>query len=110
MTLETSRSTVPFEDMYPSCQTTLWEIGQWRCEYWRPEGRWRGSSLRLFQGVHLVRTVRFGLHAQEQSRAWRAAVVGHPTVSPAGFGDGDGDEDGVQSLADPTEIPTGDQA
>jgi len=90
---DTSGSTGPSEEVYPSCQTTLWEIGQWRCEYWRPEGQWRGSSLRLFRAGRLVRTVGFGLRAREQSRAWRAAVVERPTVSPPAFADGN--EDGV---------------
>ena len=71
------------EPEYPSCQTTLWQIGQWRCEYWRPEGRWRASSLRLFRGDRLVKTVGFGLHAREQSRAWRTAVREHPDATPA---------------------------
>ena len=96
----------PVEEVYPSCQTTLWEIGQWRCEYWRPEGRWRGSSLRLFRGGRLVRTVGFGLHAQEQSRAWRAAVVEHPTVSPPTFVDAD--EDGLRSRSESAAIGTTD--
>ena len=91
MTLNPSRSTVPTEKVYPSCQTTLWEIGQWRCEYWRPEGRWEGSSLRLFQAGRLVKSVRFGLRAREQSHAWRAAATEHPSVSPPVRIDGDED-------------------
>jgi len=90
-----SASAGPSEKVYPGCQTTLWEIGEWRCEYWRAEGRWRGGSLRLLRGGRLVRTVGFGLRAREQSRAWRAAVVEHPTVNPPAFVDGD--EDGSRS-------------
>jgi hypothetical protein len=75
-------SATPPEDVYPSCETTLWQIGQWRCEYWRPEGRWHGSSLRLFRADRLVRTVEFGLRAREQSNAWRIAVRERPTMSP----------------------------
>ena len=71
------------EAEYPSCQTTLWQIGQWRCEYWRPEGRWRGSSLRLFRADRLIKSVGFGLHAREQSHAWRTAVLEHPDASTA---------------------------
>jgi hypothetical protein len=84
---ETPSSETPSEDVYPSCETTLWQIGHWRCEYWRPEGRWRGSSLRLFRADRLVKTVAFGLRAREQSRAWRVAVRDHPNVSPADLGD-----------------------
>ena len=89
MTLDPSPSTVPTECVYPSCQTTLWEIGQWRCEYWRPEGRWEGSSLRLFQAGRLVRSVRFGLRASEQSGAWRAAAAEHATARPPVVVEGD---------------------
>ena len=101
---DTSPSPVPSEEVYPSCQTTLWQIGQWRCEYWRPEGRWRGSALRLLRGDSLVRTVKFGLRAREQSVAWRTAVVKHPTMRPAAFVNGD--EDGVRSFPEPTTIAT----
>ena len=75
------KSTAP-EEVYPSCETTLWQLGQWRCEYWRPEGKWRGSLLRLFRGARLVRTVHFGLRAREQSQAWRAAVREDPDRDP----------------------------
>lgn len=70
------------ERVYPSCETTLWQIGQWRCDYWRREGEWRGSSLRLFRGARLVRTVEFGLQAREQSLAWRVAVRKDPNHDP----------------------------
>jgi hypothetical protein len=75
-------SVTPPEDVYPSCETTLWQTGQWRCEYWRPEGRWHGSSLRLFRANRLIRTVEFGLRAREQSNAWRIAVGARPTMNP----------------------------
>lgn len=90
---DSSPSAAPSEEKeYPSCQTTLWQIGRWRCEYWRPEGRWRGSSLRLFRGDRLVRTVGFGLRAREQSLTWRASVINYPTTDPAAFVDGNDDE------------------
>lgn len=101
MTLDTSQVDNPLETVYPSCQTTIWQIGQWRCEYWRPEGRWGGSSLRLFQGERLVRTARFGLRAREQSHAWRAAAVEHPTTSPPAVVV-DGDQDDARPVSDPT--------
>jgi hypothetical protein len=70
------------EDSYPSCETTVWQLGQWRCEYWRPEGTWRGGSLRLFRGTRQVRIVPFGLVAKEQSQAWQAAVRARPENDP----------------------------
>jgi hypothetical protein len=70
------------EQVYPGCETTLWQIGQWRCVYWRPEGEWGGSLLRLFRGIRMVRTVEFGLHAREQAEAWRAAVRKDPNHDP----------------------------
>jgi hypothetical protein len=68
--------------VYPGCETTLWQIGQWRCDYWRPEGEWCGSLLRLFLGARMVRTVEFGLHAREQAEAWRVAVRRDPNHDP----------------------------
>ena len=68
--------------VYPGCETTLWQIGHWRCDYWRPEGEWCGSVLRLFRGVRMVRTVEFGLHARERAEAWRAAVCRDPNHDP----------------------------
>ena len=61
----------------------MWQIGQWRCDYWRPEGQWRGGSLRLFCETRLVRTVAFGSRAHEQSRAWQTAVRENPDCEPA---------------------------
>jgi hypothetical protein len=97
---ETPPVATPPEDVYPSCETTLWQIGQWRCDYWRPEGRWSGSSLRLFRADRLVKAVQFGLRAREQSRAWRAAVRNHPNTTPADFVDEN--DGGVRPLPDPT--------
>jgi hypothetical protein len=79
----------PAEEVYPSCETTLWQIGQWRCLYWRPEGMWSSGSLRLFRGALMVRTVEFGLRAREQSRAWRVAVREHPNTTPESGDPGD---------------------
>ena len=67
---------------YPSCETTLWQIGQWRCAYWRPAGQWRASSIRLFKNDRLVRTAAFGLGASEQSSAWRTAMQAKPEHDP----------------------------
>jgi hypothetical protein len=86
------------EAEYPSCQTTVWQIGQWRCEYWRPEGRWRAGSLRLFRADRLIKTVGFGLHAREQSRAWRTAILERPDASTAAMVNGN--DGGVGPLAD----------
>ena len=94
-------SAPPPEEVFPSCETTLWQIGQWRCEYWRPEGQWRGSSLRLFRGDRLIRTVEFGLRAREQSNAWRIAVREHPTMSPGDLVDENENDDAVRALRQP---------
>jgi hypothetical protein len=75
-------ATRPPELTYPSCETTLWQIGVWRCDYWRPAGTWCGSSLRLLREGRLVRTVEFGLRAWEQSSAWRIAVRDKPEHDP----------------------------
>lgn len=82
----------PSDDEYPGCETTLWQIGQWRCEYWRPQGPWRGSSLRLFREDRLVRTIDFGLRAMEQSRAWREAAIDRPNMIPADLVDRNDDD------------------
>jgi hypothetical protein len=77
------------EEVYPSCETTLWQIGQWRCVYWRAEGMWSGGSLRLFRGAQLARSVEFGLRAREQSSAWRVAVRENPNATPESGDPGD---------------------
>ena len=66
----------------PSCETTLWHVGQWRCDYWRPAGRWRRGTLRLFRNDRLVTTAAFGLAANEQSTAWRLSVQQKPDNDP----------------------------
>jgi hypothetical protein len=66
----------------PSCETTLWHVGQWRCDYWRPAGRWRRGTLRLFRNDRLVTTAAFGLAANEQSTAWRLSVQQEPDNDP----------------------------
>ena len=78
-----AQSATPLENEdYPSCETTLWQIGQWHCNYWRPAGRWRRGSLRLFRNGRLVRTAAFGLVANEQSTAWRLSVQQKPDNDP----------------------------
>jgi hypothetical protein len=77
-----SATASPGDEAYPACETTLWHIGQWRCDYWRPEGKWRGGSLRLFRNDRLVRTAVFGLAAQEQSDAWRLSIQEKPDHDP----------------------------
>ena len=78
-----AQSAPPLEDeVYPSCETTLWHIGQWRCDYWRPAGQWHRGSLRLFRNDRLVRTAAFGLAANAQSAAWRLSVRQKPDNDP----------------------------
>ncbi len=78
-----SPTPTPAEDeSYPSCETTLWQLGQWRCDYWRPAGTWCASSLKLFRGPRLVKAVGFGLDAWKQSKAWREAVRAQPDADP----------------------------
>ena len=83
MRIPKAESATPLSDEpYPSCETTLWRIGQWRCDYWRPQGEWRGGSIRLFRNDRLVRTAAFGLVAREQSSAWQLAVRERPEQDP----------------------------
>ena len=43
----------------------------------------------MLRADHLVRTIRFGLRAREQSLAWRVAVGEHPDTKPADSVDND---------------------
>ena len=78
----TTPATPPDDSTYPTCETTLWQIGQWRCVYWRPAGEWGAASIRLFRAERLVRTAAFGLAASKQSSEWRLAVQARPDQDP----------------------------